>query len=227
MSLPRSVQLRQIKQIMVGLDQIDSLLASLGEGVLMERIHAMEIRAGLARMLNHEYSLSQYVLTLASSMINEPDEEEVDLDGLFTPPAGPAAQAKRAAAITLGEQLLGMGQAEESSSDVDGSSSQKDMTLEDFERRRARVENQKAASTRKRAEISKKYPDLLQRRVNGAYWDEETRTIMCRECRGPVDSHPVDENLPPHPDGRLPLRLCDNSVVVCTRATLEPPGYAG
>jgi hypothetical protein len=62
--------------------------------------------------------------------------------------------------------------------------------------------------------MRKKYPDALARSIPDTYVDPESNQLVCSICRGPVDSHPVDEILPPHPDGRLPLILCNDMRVV-------------
>jgi hypothetical protein len=61
--------------------------------------------------------------------------------------------------------------------------------------------------------MRKKHPDALARAIPDTHLDEN-RVLICSLCSGPVNEHPVDENLPPHPDGRLPLILCNDMRVV-------------
>jgi hypothetical protein len=233
MALPRSVQIQRIREVLLSLDRADDLLSSLSfEGVLMGRIHLLSIKSSLARVLNREYPIDEHIVALASSMVSDAagGEEGAVLDQFFTPGPRLIPPPLAESVPQVVSRANHAPQAGPRANHVPAAAPPPDnfdlMPEADFEQRKARVSAQ-ARRKRQSVPVARKYPDLTQRRISGAYWDADQGTVMCSECRAPVDSHPVDENLPPHPDGRLPLRLCSNEVVVYGRRTLDPPGSQG
>jgi hypothetical protein len=223
MGVPRSVSLTRLRELLVTLDRADELLAFLSpQDVLTERIRLIEVKTKIASLINRKFPTYENIVELVNSTVNSPDSDE-DLDALFLPPA-----ARRSTPVTPEEEPEEIEPQEEPSEAGSDPSTPGYVLppLNNFDERFQRSQRRTAKAKRAKPAFGN-YPDLLQRRVSGVYMDRDTRELICTECRASVDSHPVNQNLPPAEDGRLPLILCNQTVVVCTRNSLVQPGSQG